>query len=717
MRWLPVVYFPLVLLISIVFLSEAARNAEVFSRWYGLLLALVIFTVLALLIVIGRNFYRLLQRYRSRELGSRLSMRLFSGFMLLTIVPALFIYLMSVSFVHRSVDSWFDSGLESTLATALDNGQQAMAVHHSKLQAQLEVFAEQAGSLTGEEQAMFSQRFPFYQKPVYLAFFSAGNMLTVFHDLRYSLEPDHVLPDKDVVRVLEKHESIFFLDFVRQDKPFARFYVPMRTGLQTPAAVIAVFPVDQDVGQLAQDVQQAYASYQKLKFSREPLKMSFVLTLSLALLQAVLTAMWAALFFSNRLVVPIRALAVGTREVAVGQYGKLLEPVEDEEMNTLIQSFNDMTNQVERAQDEARKNQSLAEAQRLYLQTVMSRLSSGVLTFDTSNKLLSSNSAAEKMLGKEFRGAEGQTFIELFSSMQELKDLLANFFAMNSDSKVLREQVTLNRPNWHRILMVSISRLPSAVGWVMVVDDITQIVEAQRQQAWGEVARRMAHEIKNPLTPIQLSAERLRHKYMADLSEKDAESFDKLTSSIIAQVDSMKELLKSFADYTRLPEVNPSDADINELVTEVMAMYRDVTDVQLELHLAQEPLVCPIDRLMIRQVLHNLMKNALHATREFNGERIVISTESQADLVVVNIDDQGGGVEEEVAARIFDPYFTTKMKGSGLGLAIAKKIMQEHGGDVIMYNRAPAGARFQLRFQAGIMARGPGNGQNDRFSA
>jgi nitrogen fixation/metabolism regulation signal transduction histidine kinase len=480
-----------------------------------------------------------------------------------------------------------------------------------------------------------------------------------------------------------------------------------------PRILQALYPVAERTSALADTVQSTYAKYRELAYLRKPLKTSFTLTLSLVLLLSLFAAVWAAFYSARRMVAPLQDLAQGTRAVADGDYETQLPESGEDEVGFLVESFNDMTRRLARARDETRRSQQQVENQRRYLEAVLSQLSTGVLTLDENGRLFTSNKAASQILRVELNGESEKTLQEISEEHPHLRPFehalqahVANTYPSSTRKDDWREEIILLGPSERQILMCSGTPLSASggifAGQVIVFDDVTDLIQAQRNAAWSEVARRLAHEIKNPLTPIQLSAERLRHKYLGKMPADDSDALDRLTRTIVQQVEAMKAMVNAFSDYARAPRMQLRDVDVNELVTDVVELYRaSDSKIIIETEFADDlpPLEADADRL--GQILHNLIKNALEAGPSDGAARIVIETlfvkEPSRDLIEIRTHDFGRGLPQDLAEDIFDPHVTTKTKGSGLGLAIVKKIVEEHGGVVWAENQPHGGASVIVR--------------------
>ena len=472
----------------------------------------------------------------------------------------------------------------------------------------------------------------------------------------------------------------------------------------------ALFPVSERISKLTDSVQDAHAQYERLVYLREPLKFSFTLTLSLVLLLTILVAAWAAFMSARRLVYPIQVLATGTRAVASGNYEQRLPlPGNNDEMGFLVQSFNDMTRRIGLAQSDAKHSQQHAESQRAYLEAVLRRLSSGVLTLSRDQVLRTVNDAACDILETKLDAYVGCTFAEIREDNPKLGifiDAITEKLSQGQAEWV--EEVTRFSSHGRQVLMCRGATLPGVAemgaGYVIVFDDFTTLIKAQRDAAWGEVARRLAHEIKNPLTPIQLSAERMRHRYLPTLDSKEADLLDRSTNTIVQQVEVMKEMVKAVSEYARAPHLETLPLDLNRLIEEALDLYSS-EDAEFRADLASDLPKIEADRSRIRQLLNNLIKNAIEAPYDANTRRrVTVMTRrisgQVTDLVEMDIIDNGKGFPDDIIGELFEPYVTTKPKGTGLGLAIVKKIVEEHGGIVRAQNLTASGAAIMIRFPA-----------------
>ena len=706
---LPVALLSILLLSSLFLMSAATQNSEQFGRLYMVLLVVNLLGLVSLLVLITSNLLRLRRQYRNRATGSRLTVRLMLMFVLLSLAPVSLVYYFSLGFIQRGIDSWFDVRVERTLDDALALSRASLETRSRELMKRTEQMGSklQLSDEAGLPQLLDELRMGDGASELTL-FMGGGHVVASSSINPADIVPD--LPGESVIRQVRQSGSAYVtLDPMSDRGLYVRVVtqIPAATPLLDARFLQALYPISDRVSVLANSVESAYTQYQQLLLLRDPLKNSFILMLSLVLLLGVLMAVWLAFFSARRLVTPIRVLAIGTRAVAAGDYTKRLPMHSGDELGFLVESFNDMTLKIAHAQEDVRNSQLQAEQERAYLWAVLARLSSGVLTLDVNRTVYTVNVAAGHILGVESKACIGYELNEIVERYEYLKNfanaITPHLAGLGSDKKGKgdwREEVIFYGATGRQVLMCGGAALPGEGGYVIVFDDVTNLVQAQRDAAWGEVARRLAHEIKNPLTPIQLSAERLRHKYLKTMNAEDAEVLDKSTHTIVQQVEVMKEMVQAFSEYARTPKLELRPLALNYLIDEVLDLYRNnrfgvtiVTDLQNDL-----PLVS-VDSGRMRQLLHNLIKNALEAMAD--GEMKIelvtrVFSERGVSMVELLVLDSGPGIPAAILENIFEPYVTAKPKGSGLGLAIVKKIVEEHSG-VIWAENSEHGACMTIR--------------------
>jgi len=714
-RWIsgigPLVGLTVILLASLELMSNATENSATFGRLYSALVIVNLAGLVILAALIAFNLIGLMRQRRAGVAGSRLATRMVLMFTLLAGTPVLVVYYFSLELLQRGIDSWFDVQVERALDDALELSRAALDTRMRELHRQSELMAAE---LAGTPDELLPSRLDEQRE------LAGASELTVISGqgrivASSSAETATILPnrpDDAVLLQVRQAGSYVGLDPLPDAGLAIRVVarVPELVPSHETRFVQGLFPVAERMNVLASSVQSAFAHYRELSYLRGPLKTSFTLTLSMVVLLSLLGAVWAAIFSGRRLAAPIRDLAEGTRSVAAGDYETQLPQTGRDEMAFLVQSFNEMTRKLALARDEARRSQQAVEEQRTYLEAVLARLSSGVVTVDARGRLCTANLAAAQILGVDLPAETERPVREIAESHPHLLPILEAFKRhLTSGAGDWREEVSLFGHNGRQVLMCRGTPLTGLGEHVVVFDDVTALIQAQRDAAWSEVARRLAHEIKNPLTPIQLSAERLRHKYLDKMQDKDREVLDRLTHTIIQQVDAMKEMVNAFSSYARSPQMRFEPVDLNGLAREVIELYRynrSRTRVEAALDDRLPPLEADPGRL--RQVLHNLLKNAFEACEGEEECTVTVRTrlveEGGGHHVELAVEDSGPGFTPELLERVFEPYVTNKSRGTGLGLAIVKKIIEEHGGMVRAEVRAEGGARVLARLPAAAVA-------------
>lgn len=702
----PVIALFILLLASLYLMSAATQNSELFGRLYSLLLVINILALLLLLALITRNIFSLINQYKQRAAGSRLTTRLVIMFIILAVTPISVLYYFSLEFLHRGIDSWFDLRAEKALDDALELGQSAL---DSRLRVLLRNNREVVAELQQKPDSTIALSIHTIREAsdaIEMTLLSSNGQVMGSS----SLDPTLVLPtlpSQGILQQVRRGLEYAALEPLLDRGLHYRIVLPINNPepLGDIRILHVLYPIPERLDTLAASVQSAYTQYKELSFLRKPLKDSFTLTLSLVLLLSLLTAVWAAFFSARRLVAPIRDLAEGTRAVAEGNYDKRLPLPGRDELGFLVRSFNEMTRKLASARDSAEQSQAHAEEQRAYLEAVLACLSSGVLTLNQYGQLHTANSAAANILEIDLGALSGldlQQAGEASPSLQPLFEAISQH--LQPEQGEWQAEVTLFKPGGRCILICHGAPLRTqgeAEGeHVIVFDDVTTLIQAQRDAAWGEVARRLAHEIKNPLTPIQLSAERLRHKYLKTMSGKDAELLDRSTHTIVQQVESMQEMVKAFSDYARPPKLTFSSVPLEHLIKEVLDLYQGDHRVKITLESGKMPTIeADIGRL--RQLLHNLIKNAIEAQPIDTPVQLMLqvhcSEKDSCRFVEMRFADNGPGFPEEMLGYLFEPYVTNKPKGSGLGLAVVKKIVEEHSGIIWANNRDKGGAEVVIR--------------------
>lgn len=698
------------LLVSLSLMSDATHNSERFGQLYSWLLLINALGLIVLLGMIGNNLYWLVAQYRARAPGARLTSRLVLTFVVLAVVPLSVVYYFSLQFLQRGIDSWFDVQIEQTLEDALNLSRGALDIRLKDL---LELTEKVAGELSDVTPAMIPIGLYDYRVQsgaVELAVYGADGRIIASSSAE-GIDIIPLQPANKSLLPLGLGRSYVGLETIGDAGMHVMAVVPMFSGTPGSETLVlrALYRFPKRLGTLAERVEVQIARYRKLAYLRTPLKYSYTLTLSLVLVLSLLSAVWAAFFSARRLVAPVAILARGTRTVAEGDYSKRLPVTSEDELGFLVRSFNDMTRRLEQAREQTHRSQQEVEGQRAYLETVLGSLSTGVMSIGAGGELRTVNGAACQILGIDLSGELGNTPDELsgrYAFIQPLLKLVAEKRAGDSNMD-WQETVVLSDTGGRRILMCRSAALPSsddiASGQVLVFDDITEQIRSQRDAAWGEVARRLAHEIKNPLTPIQLSAERLRHKYLHTMDGKDVDVMDRATRTIVQQVETMKKMVNAFSDYARAPALQLEPVELYELVRDVAALYQG-SKITIGFKLQKPAPIVNGDAGRLRQLLHNLFKNALEAVRDQDNAGLQVSSRWVDDggerFIDLSFEDNGPGFADDLLESLFEPYVTTKLRGTGLGLAIVKKIVEEHSGQIHAYNTPAHHACVELRFRA-----------------
>ncbi|MEE8387447.1 MAG: ATP-binding protein [Acidiferrobacterales bacterium] len=724
----PIALLSGLLLVALVMMTAATQNSERFGNWYSLLLVVNLVGIVLLLTLIGMNVYRLIAQYRNHVPGSRLTLRLLFMTMSLAVIPVVIVFFFSLQAIHRGIDSWFDVKVEKALDDALLLGRASLdAIKHDLLAKSRDMAAELSGTSNRLVVPTLNMLREQYKLGELSLFNQEGRVIASSIEAGPGsgiLLPD--APSEAIRSQIRRGLTYANLDPVGGGELQLRVVVPVYPpGVAAPQQILQVLqPLPTRYANLGKSVQSAFAEYEKLVYLRGPLKFGFTLTLSLVALMTILVSLWASIFSARRLVAPIRDLAEGTKAVAEGNYRKRLPIPGDDEMGVLVKSFNEMTERIQRAQREIKRSQREAEIQRTYLETVLAHLSSGVLSFDARGNLKTFNAVASEMLGIELQSGVGKTLGWISSETARLDTFVDAVTACVEDgTPEWQAEVVLQEGATRKILIIRGTRLPGLRGryggYVLVFDDVTAMIQAQHDAAWTEVARRLAHEIKNPLTPIQLSAERIRYKCMDALPEEQKATLDRSTRTIVEQVESLKSMVNAFSNYARPAKLQATPVNINDLVRDVADMYRSKTAgaliVSLELDEGLPDIRADAGRL--RQVLHNLLLNAKDALADTDSPIVIVTTrltgKSENPFMELLVEDNGPGIPDSVMERLFEPYVTGKDKGTGLGLAIVKKIIEEHSGSLSAVN-TKAGARFEIRLPIIPLSTATNDGQEKR---
>ena len=712
---------------ALMLFSPLAQDSEDFSRALPWILLINLVGIALLLVLILTSVLRLARDYRRHVPGSRLKARMMILLVVLAVTPLVIVYAFAVQFINRGIDSWFQVDVEQGLSNALALSQTALNLQTREHLDDVLRMAQQLASsertdVVGELGELRRQN-----EAAELTIFAANDQILATS----SENPELTLPrppSDEVIFQLRQRDPSVSLEppaegtYVSLEPQAEGSYVSLDPLVEGGYEILAAatlspdrpmtspilqarFEVEQRISVLANLVEASYNEYAELSYLRDALKTNFTVMLTIVLLITLLAAVYGAFFSAKRLVVPIQQLMAGTRAVARGDFDTRVPIPARDEIGFLINSFNDMTQRLARARKQASLSQQQIEDERRKVEVILARLSTGVVSLETDLRIRTANRSAGAILGLDLDTHLGESLVEL----SETRPLLSQFMAvcrlhLDRGDYEWREQIALRGEKGRRVLMCACTALSGERedpgGYIIVFDDITALLQAQRDAAWGEVARRLAHEIKNPLTPIQLSAERLRRRYLG-AHHGDSDLLDRATHTIIQQVAAMKEMVNAFSEYARTPDMDMTRFDLNQLIAEVAELYRH-GEQPLSLQLELDPGLPTVeaDEGRMRQVFNNLIGNALEAMDRQTDEEINISTRrvdhEGVELIEVKVADNGPGFLDDIVDHAFDPYVTSKAKGTGLGLAIVKKLIEEHGGQISGRNDKRGGAEIVI---------------------
>jgi len=722
-------------LVALFLLTKTVQRSDDFDRLQNLILLINVAGGVILILILIANLWRLLRDYRQNVPGAKLKARMVGMFVGLAVLPLIVVFYFSIQFINRGIDSWFNVQIEEGLENALALSR--AAIEFRKRQ-NLYATTHVAQKLTTVPDRQLVFELSMLRRE------SGASEMTLFGDNNRILATSTDSALATLPKPLTEEVALQ----MQQGRPFVSLE-PLGTGnveIRTAASftyrgnrfrqsrtVLAHFPVEERLGNMINSVENSYSEYQQLVFFREDLKDLLTLTLAFVLLLSLLAAIYGAFLLSRRLVAPIQDLVAGTRAVAMGDFDTRLPTPPRDEIGFLVSSFNDMTQRLATARREATQSQALVEAERTNLEVILARLSTGVLALESDLTIRTANQASGAILGVRLENRVGEAIRDVAKGAPLLEQFVdVACVHLDAGETEWREQIVLRGEVGRRVLTCACTTLPgddvNAAGYVIVFDDITALLQAQRDAAWGEVARRLAHEIKNPLTPIQLSAERMRRKYLKTMDEEEAQVLDRATHTIVQQVESMKEMVNAFSDYARAPDMDINSFDLDKLAHEVVDLYR-AQESDVEIVLTSDPMMPPVEGDMgrIRQILHNLIRNAVEALEGSTDGRIDVQVGAAQfdaiEVVQIRVEDNGPGFKTGSVSQVFDPYVTTKPKGTGLGLAIVKKLVEEHVGTIRARNRTDGGAIISIRLPLNeaarekMIAKAPGRADKRREQA
>lgn len=734
-RWLLLIGALTVLVIGLgllVLLTQATGNRERYNQTYEWLVLINAVVASGLLMTIVWGMLRLLLRLRRGQFGSRLLIKLAGIFGLVGVVPGVLIYVVSYQFVSRSIESWFDVKVEAALVAGLNLGRATLDTLSNELVKQSRIAASELAEVGDLQAGLVIEKIRTQMGVSDVVLWSeSGRMLASSGQSRFQIRSER--PTAQQLKDARQKGSVEWIEGLDEsipggDKGKLKVLVPIPQQSLSFDEDRRLLHITQDLSPIlvnnALEVQTAYREYQERALAREGLRRMYIGTLTLSLFLAVLGAILLAVLLGNQLARPLLLLAHGMRQVAAGDLRPKLALQGKDELGGLTRSFADMTQQLADARASVERSLNQLGQARSHLQTILDNLTAGVMVLDASGVIQSANPGATRILRVPVAAHEGMPLLSLPALEHFAQGVADQFKTLGSDPSMHELdhwqrsfEIHATGQGLSQTAVTVLARgavLPDGM-WLLVFDDISEIVSAERAQAWGEVARRLAHEIKNPLTPIQLSAERLERKLLGKLDAQDDAILIKSVKTIVDQVDAMKRLVNEFRDYARLPSAELKPVQLNALISDVMALYaNEPADriVRAKVITELDP-ACPAilgDEQQLRQVIHNLLQNAQDACEARGGlsdqVSVVVRTEWRAarGRVRLTVTDTGPGFAPNILKRAFEPYVTTKAKGTGLGLAVVKKIADEHGAKIemgnIVQNDVIHGAQVSLSFAA-----------------
>ncbi|WP_283147784.1 sensor histidine kinase [Silvimonas soli] len=687
-------------------LATASGNTSAFAKYYTVLLTINGLMLLGMIVLVGVRLMQLVQKVKAKVFGSRLTLRMVLMFSLVAVLPGALVYTLSVQFLNRSIETWFDVRVEGALDRGLNLGHNAIDFQQNDLLRKARVIAldihDENGTSLLSRLTRLRDQIGVQEISV---FDETGQTIAHIGNESAGLFPS--IPDRNQLR-MAMQGPVKQLETDTDKGLTMRVMMPVHdTGLSERTRILQLRqPIDPSLAADAELVEQVRADYKQLSQSRQGLKLIYSLTLTLALLMALLGAVALAIYLSDKLAAPLSVLAEGTRAVASGDYSQRQPVISRDELGILTHSFNRMTRQLGDARTALEQHQAEQEAANAYLEAMLGSLTAGVMSFDDSWTLASANQSALRILGidpNRLGDIPLMRWSELYPALTTLCDQVLMGFAGKEEHWEKEAEVADEK----RILQIRGTRLAvgeSRSGYLVVFDDITDLISAQRDAAWGEVARRLAHEIKNPLTPIQLAAERMELKLADKLDQSGKDLLTRNSQTIVKQVAALKQMVDAFRDYARKPTGKKRPLDLRQLLSEVLVLY-EAAPVKYE-DLTGGALIVDGDATHLRQVIHNLLQNAQDAIHSqesgqavdgvFNKPQICVRTEKTDKFARLVVEDSGNGFQPDILPRVFEPYITTKQKGTGLGLAIVKKIIDEHHGRIQAGNRETGGAWVRI---------------------
>ena len=678
----------------LILLAKSLANSDLISsESFRLLLIFNVIFIIGLVLLIGIQIYRLFRNIKKEIVGSKLTLRLVLSFGLMVIIPVSVVYFVSFNFLTKSIDSWFNVKVESALEGGLSLGQKTLDILMKDIELKSKSIAFSLGNtnenLRNNQLIDLREKFAIFQA---IIIDNKNNIIAI------SSENSANIPQLPPADDLIKAEGSFYGRILDDNgKIFLKSLSPIKLKEDITKKVYLELtqPIPLAISNLAISVESVYEEYQQLAYSRTSLKIIYSLTLTLVLLLAILSAVALSFVISRRFSSPIAQLAEATVAVAKGNFKKVIpDQGKKDELGMLVNSFNSMTAQLNSATLSSEKNRIKVEEARKFLDSILTNLSSGIIVIKKNLEIIQTNIEFYKIFNlavkRQFRNLND--FCHINDEYLNLIHFVSEFVKEKKYVKTKSKDFKFNINKNEKIIRLQIKSIKESGEFIFIllIDDITDVSEAQRHQAWSEVARRLAHEIKNPLTPIQLSAERVESRLKDKLSVEDLQMLQRSTQTIVNQVESLKIMVNEFADYARTPKLKKEDTDINAFIHEILDLYES-SKVLIKCDNIKGSLIASLDKNKLRQVFINLIENSIDALESTKKPLIYISVIKRMKTLIFKISDNGPGVPSELINRVFEPYVTSKTKGTGLGLAIVYRIIDEHNGDIKILNDKKGG--------------------------
>ena len=690
----------------LILLAQSLSNTDLVSNdTFIVLLAISIAFVICLFLLISFQVFKLLQSVRKEITGSKLTLRLVISFGLMVLIPVSIVYLVSVNFLTKSIESWFDVRVESALEGGLNLGQKTIdiLIDDIELKGKSIAYAIANKPFEKREDILIDLREKFNISSVVL--YKSDGSISAISESNPTISSSALNLD-DIKRV----QNGYFgrIEETKNKNLLIKAFIPIFYNEKNQTIDLIGYreilmlsqPVPESISNMAISVESVFEEYQQLRYSRNSLKIIYTLTLTIVLMLAILTSVAISFVISRRFTRPLSLLSEATNQIAKGNYKKIIPEIGKDELGTLVKSFNSMTHQLDTATKNSRKNRKRLEDARAFLDATLTNLATSIVVIDKNKNVKFYNKSAEKLLNFKLPNMIGENLKNAIKDIQKFDPVITfidESLEGKNKSKDISKEIVLDSQGDEKTLILKLSTLleSSGISYILVLEDISTVAQAQRQIAWSEIARRLAHEIKNPLTPIQLSAERVQNKIINKLNETDKELLNKATNTIIKQVDALKLMVNEFAEYSRTPSLVRKIINITELIDEISYLYSD-QHIEIQKNYPKKIKEIKIDENKFRQVLINIFDNSKAATENTKHPKIVITIKCNKNFIMLKFEDNGIGIPKEIMEKIYEPYVTSKKTGTGLGLAIVHKIIEEHSGSIEINNIKPNGVSILI---------------------